>query len=278
MNTDQNSNPAGSCPCDCGHTPEQHEAHDLGRDAGERLGMKADNPFTLPHLRAAWQSGHSVGALNHANRKAYDVAAHRGHMDGILSQPITENPYPEGSAEAIGWRSGWLIGDADNRQLGRGLPALMEAVTEWADRQFPMQETLSKIVHMAKEVEELKANPTDGEEMADVLLLLCQVASRARVDLLATAWRKLEKNKARQWGEPDADGVVHHIPDTEAQRLKKVPLLSESTAWTQEEVVAYQRGFVAGTDIAPQTNPYPVNSILSKFWERGYDNGIFESL
>lgn len=65
--------------------------------------------------------------------------------------------------------------------------------------------------HLAKEVAELRAAPNDVEEMADVFLLLAHGAQG--LDLVGAVRAKLEKNRRRRWGVPDADGVVEHLED-----------------------------------------------------------------
>ena len=85
-------------------------------------------------------------------------------------------------------------------------------VTFWASATFPGQSAESKIAHLADEVVELRNAPTDGEEMADCFILLLNVAQMAGVDLMRAAKLKMEKNRARKWGNPDERGVIKHIP------------------------------------------------------------------
>jgi len=67
---------------------------------------------------------------------------------------------------------------------------------------------------MAKEMQELFEAKTPAaieEECADLLILLMGRAHRAGFDLLEAAERKLEINKTRVWGKPDAQGVIEHL-------------------------------------------------------------------
>jgi NTP pyrophosphatase (non-canonical NTP hydrolase) len=51
-----------------------------------------------------------------------------------------------------------------------------------------------------------------AEEMADVRILLYALEGLLDIDLDTEVVKKLEKkNKTRQWGEPDAQGVVRHV-------------------------------------------------------------------
>lgn len=54
-------------------------------------------------------------------------------------------------------------------------------------------------------------------EMADVIIVMVLMAQYFGVDLLAAVKSKLEKNKARQWGNPDPDtGVIKHVKEIDA--------------------------------------------------------------
>jgi hypothetical protein len=90
--------------------------------------------------------------------------------------------------------------------------ALMAEIREWQAVQFPTRTPLSIATHLAKEANELKANPSDVEEMADIFLLLT-AATEPHPEFFDVVRAKLEKNRRRTWGEPDADGVVTHIAE-----------------------------------------------------------------
>ena len=99
--------------------------------------------------------------------------------------------------------------------VGRSAPncsAFQREVSEWAAKTFPHQTPRSKISHLRKEIEELADDDGNGEEMADCFILLLNLAEMAGVDLMTEAQRKMEINRNRTWGAPDADGVCQHIP------------------------------------------------------------------
>lgn len=57
-----------------------------------------------------------------------------------------------------------------------------------------------------------KVNRSASEEIADVGIVLCDVARRLGIDLLAKMeWKHREKNLKREWKKPDANGVVEHV-------------------------------------------------------------------
>lgn len=92
---------------------------------------------------------------------------------------------------------------------------LNKEIIAWQDYQFPKATVHSKLKHLKKEIDELAKDPSDAMEYADCYLLLVGAAAHAGVNLLACARLKLEINKNREWGEPDADGVVYHIKGEE---------------------------------------------------------------
>lgn len=97
--------------------------------------------------------------------------------------------------------------------MSGGISHLQAEALRWTSAHFPNQTVLGKIEHLRSEVNELHDAPEDGEEMADCLLLLLDIASHQGVDLMDEAWKKLEKNKLRQWGKPDELGVIRHVGD-----------------------------------------------------------------
>lgn len=88
---------------------------------------------------------------------------------------------------------------------------LLEQVADWSVAMWPTQQSGSLIKHIQKEISELEDNPTDGEEMADIIILLCRVARNARVNLLEEVERKFAIVQTRQWQEPDENGVIEHV-------------------------------------------------------------------
>ena len=86
----------------------------------------------------------------------------------------------------------------------------------WADKQFGVcRKPDGPVAHLVKEVQELRDHPYDDMEYADCLMLILDAAHCAGIgadDLLSTAWEKLAINRdLRNWGKPDADGVVEHV-------------------------------------------------------------------
>jgi Protein of unknown function (DUF550) len=84
---------------------------------------------------------------------------------------------------------------------------------EWQLQTFPQSTALSKLTHLKKEIIELEQNPADPYEMADIIMLVCGMASIQGIDIATALETKFEVNKNRKWGIPDKDGVVSHIKE-----------------------------------------------------------------
>lgn len=90
---------------------------------------------------------------------------------------------------------------------------------EFSEATFgPGPRTKGVTEHIAKELEEIRANPTDLMEWVDVILLALDGAWRAGhspEDIHYAMERKLQRNKSRTW--PDwrtaGDGAIQHIEE-----------------------------------------------------------------
>ena len=101
---------------------------------------------------------------------------------------------------------------------------LQEETGRWGDATFPLSTPESVMAHLTDEIDELadeigayvrspvsETRSALAEEAADCLLLLYHIAHKCGFDLEAAAREKLDKNRQRSWGEPDARGVVRHV-------------------------------------------------------------------
>lgn len=89
-------------------------------------------------------------------------------------------------------------------------------ISEWTENQFPNRTTESITKHLESEIEEIRRDPSDAMEYADAMMLIFDCASFNNIrasDILSAMCKKLEINKKRKWGEPNADGYVEHIID-----------------------------------------------------------------
>lgn len=81
-------------------------------------------------------------------------------------------------------------------------PSLFEEIAAWQRVTFPHKTPESCAAHLMEEARELKAEPRDAEEAADVLHLLIGIADSCGYDLMAALRAKFEKNKGRDWSAP----------------------------------------------------------------------------
>lgn len=106
------------------------------------------------------------------------------------------------------------------------IQAFQREVTEWASRTFPGQTPASKAEHLLDEAGELKDDPSNGEEMADVLILLLNLAEMHGLDLLEEARKKMAINRTCTWGPPDERGVCNHVKEEDPEQ-KKITVCSK---------------------------------------------------
>lgn len=91
---------------------------------------------------------------------------------------------------------------------------LQEKVGIWGKATFPHSTRNTIIEHLRREVDELElsqSNRTDAEEVADCMLLLLHLAHRVGFSAETEIRRKFAICQAREWGEPDSQGVVEHV-------------------------------------------------------------------
>lgn len=91
------------------------------------------------------------------------------------------------------------------------LDGLADEARVWGNATFTQSTSASKAAHLLREATELKKEPDDLTEAADVFLLLAHLTDgRPFVEAVRA---KLEANKLRTWGVPDAEGVVEHVAE-----------------------------------------------------------------
>ena len=113
----------------------------------------------------------------------------------------------------------------------QGFAEFWRAVTVWSESTFGGRASrgpIGPLKHLAKEAQEAWQE-TDlakrDEEIADCLFLVIDAANRAGMkagDLLAVAWRKLEKNKARTWPKSVGDEPTEHVKVSDNEAIHTV--------------------------------------------------------
>ena len=109
-------------------------------------------------------------------------------------------------------------------------------IVAWQQVTFPKANPMSKLAHLAEELQELhddlKNNNSERRlEFADCFLLLFGCAASDGMsydDICKAIAEKFEIVKKRKWGEPDANGVVKHIKEQSSVAIplsQPVPLI-----------------------------------------------------
>lgn len=97
------------------------------------------------------------------------------------------------------------------------LTNIMAGISEWQDKTFSGQNSLSKAAHLNKEVHELIIEITRRrqsgieEELADCAILLMGIAAQYKVDLQFSIHKKMTANRLRKWKPADENGVIEHV-------------------------------------------------------------------
>ena len=81
-----------------------------------------------------------------------------------------------------------------------------------ADHLFPGRNPTAMMLKMFEEVGEIVANPTDPEEVADVIIMLLDHIDQLGYPVGPIILRKLEKNMHRKWRVTQS-GIAKHIKD-----------------------------------------------------------------
>jgi len=88
---------------------------------------------------------------------------------------------------------------------------LQEEVVQWLMNVYPDRTHQDVLVKFLEEVAELFKNPKDPDEVADLMILLVDLAYHGKIDLIQAAWRKLEINKRRTWKIDPVTGIMSHV-------------------------------------------------------------------
>lgn len=91
------------------------------------------------------------------------------------------------------------------------LDTLRAEINAWQREAFVHRTPHSIATHLLREAMELHQRPDALDEAADVFMLLVGLTEGR--DLVRAVREKLERNRRRIWGQPDADGVVEHIAE-----------------------------------------------------------------
>lgn len=121
-----------------------------------------------------------------------------------------------------------MVHDAFNSQRDYGTDAgadlfmLINDHAKWSQETFGSDEErdcIGPLEHLKKEIEEVKQNPADVTEWADMFLLYLDGLRRAGIGfpmMLEVARRKHEHNKTRKWNKAENGKPSEHVREDDA--------------------------------------------------------------
>lgn len=98
------------------------------------------------------------------------------------------------------------------------LETILDKIFEWSLDVFgPGPESVKAgAKHLLREAQELvESDGTDPMEIADIVIIASNIAKRQGYDLAEIVSQKFEILKTREWGEPDHEGVIEHVKETD---------------------------------------------------------------
>lgn len=125
-------------------------------------------------------------------------------------------------------RADHVRSEMDRRAYVRLSAEWRQRINDWADATFGNPDITRVLLHLKREVDELidawqQYDRNDvgqdftalhwkvTEELADCFILLNRAAVMAEVDPIEAQEDKFAVLLVREWGEPDAEGVIEHI-------------------------------------------------------------------
>lgn len=94
------------------------------------------------------------------------------------------------------------------------IKAVQRGIVAWADSVFPDRTITNAIQKLVlEEIPEYLMDQTSGSELADIGILLFDIADMAGIDLGEAIEAKLSVNRARKWGIDNNTGLMRHVGD-----------------------------------------------------------------
>lgn len=143
------------------------------------------------------------------------------------------------------------------------LASVLADILPWARATFPQATPYSIAEHLRREATELARTPTSAREIADVAILLYELADAVGVDVPVAMADKHAENLRRDWGIADADGVVEHVrsrPDWNTYWFEMARLVATRATCPRASIgavlVRHKRIIATGYNGAPEGEPH----------------------
>jgi hypothetical protein len=103
-----------------------------------------------------------------------------------------------------------VLGDEIEHLRNLSLEHLQKKLGDWGKETFPEADEVSVLKHLQSEVAKELYEGCNIDELADVGILLCQLATHRKLSLLDLMVAKHQVNKKRKWGPKNEQGFWEH--------------------------------------------------------------------
>lgn len=196
------------------------EAHAV--PAGELAELRAEVARLKKHQRRDAEDWAATDDLLIAAGAPADISGHDAKIDWLRAEIERLKAH-----QAAGGMLGGVMPSQPATDPPADFIAFWHAHSEWSQATFGTDQErgpVGSLKHLAKEVQEVLADPTDIIEFADLLFLVFDSTRRAGFtpeQLIEAANAKLAVNKSRQWQKPTSDEPVEHVRATDPPRSER---------------------------------------------------------
>ena len=88
---------------------------------------------------------------------------------------------------------------------------IIRTTHQWANRVFPTRTSSDVLLKLFEEIGEYVRDPGSGGELADVFILIADLACMHDIDLAEEVVAKMKINRERTWQINHKTGVMQHV-------------------------------------------------------------------
>ena len=93
----------------------------------------------------------------------------------------------------------------------RNLMEIQRSVVSWADDVLPERTVPGMLLKMVEELGEVTRDPSDALNLADLLILLVDIADHFDIDLSAAVDDRMQINRIKRWKTSRLTGVNNRV-------------------------------------------------------------------
>ena len=90
----------------------------------------------------------------------------------------------------------------------KNLAEIQADVVAWANEVLPNRDVSSMLIKLMEEMGEVAKNPSDALQLADILILLVDIADNYDIDLTQAVDNRMHINRIRRWNKNRHTGVM----------------------------------------------------------------------